>query len=49
MLICHSQITYLEEYFLTNAEIDILNNCATDIARHIPHGSMLVELGSGYV
>ena len=40
-------ITYLEEYYLTNAEIDVLESHAADIARVIVPGSMIVELGSG--
>lgn len=43
------QITYLEEYYLTNAEIDVLRNSARNIAEAIPSGSMVVELGSGLV
>jgi L-histidine Nalpha-methyltransferase / hercynylcysteine S-oxide synthase len=42
------RITYLEEYYLTNAEIDVLNTHADEIAARIPAKSMLVELGSGY-
>ncbi len=41
-------ITYLDEYYLTNAEIDVLTNHADEIARHICAGSLVVELGSGY-
>ncbi|KAH6718083.1 C-type lectin protein [Leptodontidium sp. MPI-SDFR-AT-0119] len=41
------EITYLEEYYLTNAEIDVLRNSARNIAEAIPSGSMVVELGSG--
>ena len=43
------QITYLDEYYLTNAEIEVLETHADAIARRIPEGSRLVELGSGYV
>ena len=41
-------ITYLEEYYLTNAEIEVLTRYASDIARIIQPGSQIVELGSGY-
>ncbi|KAK2624399.1 hypothetical protein QTJ16_006349 [Diplocarpon rosae] len=41
------QITYLEEYYLTNAEIEVLQASARKIAEAIPSGSMVVELGSG--
>ena len=41
-------ITYLEEYYLTNAEIEVLESHADDIARLIPAGSQILELGSGY-
>jgi uncharacterized SAM-dependent methyltransferase len=43
------QITYLEEYYLTNAEIDVLQTSSDSIAKAIPTGSMVVELGSGSV
>ncbi|KAH6614184.1 C-type lectin protein [Boeremia exigua] len=41
------KITYLEEYYLTNAEIEVLETYAEQIARRIQSGSVLVELGSG--
>lgn len=41
------QITYLEEYYLTNAEIDVLTNYADEIAKRIQPGGIVVELGSG--
>ncbi|KAJ3566531.1 hypothetical protein NPX13_g7096 [Xylaria arbuscula] len=41
------KITYLEEYYLTNAEIEVLQRSAATIAEDIPSGSMLIELGSG--
>ncbi|KAF2240140.1 hypothetical protein EV356DRAFT_438136 [Viridothelium virens] len=41
------KITYLEEYYLTNAEIEVLTMYAEQIAQRIPEGSMVVELGSG--
>jgi uncharacterized SAM-dependent methyltransferase len=43
------RITYLEEYYLTNAEIEVLNAHADKIVERIPANSFLVELGSGYV
>ena len=42
------KITYLEEYYLTNAEIEALEEYADRIAERIAPGSMVVELGSGY-
>ncbi|KAK2736391.1 hypothetical protein FQN57_000768 [Myotisia sp. PD_48] len=41
------EITYLDEYYLTNAEIDVLEASAIKIAKRIPENSQLVELGSG--
>ncbi|KAK4543547.1 hypothetical protein LTR36_005442 [Oleoguttula mirabilis] len=41
------RITYLEEYYLTGEEIAVLQEHADSIAGCMPHGSMLVELGSG--
>lgn len=43
------EITYLEEYYLTNAEIDALERYAGRIAERIPHGAQVIELGSGCV
>lgn len=40
-------ITYLDEYYLTNAEIEVLTKYAVEIAQHIQDGSLIVELGSG--
>ncbi|KAL9104046.1 MAG: hypothetical protein Q9163_000943 [Psora crenata] len=40
-------ITYLEEYYLTNYEIEILQKHADEIAGHIQVGSLVLELGSG--
>lgn len=37
------------EYYLTSAEIDILTIHSEKIAKEIPSGSMIVELGSGLV
>lgn len=42
------EITYLEEYYLTNAEIEVLNTYSDSIAKEIPHGVQMIELGSGY-
>ncbi|XXG99181.1 hypothetical protein Hte_005516 [Hypoxylon texense] len=41
------EITYLEEYYLTNYEIQVLRRSATSIAKAIPSGSLVLELGSG--
>ena len=41
-------ITYLDEYYLTNAEIDVLKSYGEQIAQRIQPGSLVVELGSGY-
>ena len=41
------EITYLEEYYLTNAEIETLKTHAEAVARLIEPGSQVVELGSG--
>lgn len=43
------EITYLKEYYLTNAEIEVLENHSSEIAKLVPAGSLLLELGSGYV
>jgi uncharacterized SAM-dependent methyltransferase len=41
------EITYLEEYYLTGAEIEVLEKYADDIAERIQPDSIVVELGSG--
>ena len=41
------EITYLDEYYLTNAEIDVLESYADKIAERIPRGAQVIELGSG--
>ncbi|PHH77447.1 hypothetical protein CDD82_3500 [Ophiocordyceps australis] len=41
------EITYLDEYYLTNCEIGLLKQASTHLAQRIPEGSILVELGSG--
>lgn len=40
-------ITYADEYYLTNCEIELLRQHSDEIARQIEPGSVLVELGSG--
>lgn len=41
------RITYLDEYYLTGDEIEVLEKHASQIAERIPDNSMVVELGSG--
>ncbi|KAK4994701.1 hypothetical protein LTR66_005325 [Elasticomyces elasticus] len=41
------KIMYLEEYYLTNAEIEVLEIHADRIAKRIGAGSLVIELGSG--
>lgn len=41
-------ITYLDEYYLTNAEIEVLENNAAAIADLVPEDCDVLELGSGY-
>lgn len=43
------KITYLDEYYLTNAEIEVLKTHAKRIVERIPDNAQLVELGSGSV
>jgi L-histidine Nalpha-methyltransferase / hercynylcysteine S-oxide synthase len=43
------QITYLEEYYLTDYEIEVLQQSAGAMAANIPSGSIVIELGSGSV
>lgn len=43
------EITYLDEYYLTNAEIQTLETHARTIAERLPENSQIVELGSGCV
>ena len=43
------RITYLDEYYLTEQEIALLEKYANHIADQIPDGAMVVELGSGCV
>src|SRR5258708_2014880 len=37
------QITYLDEYYLTNAEIDVLRSSAEKIVERIAEGTQLIE------
>ncbi|KAI1205698.1 C-type lectin protein [Annulohypoxylon truncatum] len=41
------EITYLDEYYLTNHEIQVLRRSAAGIAKAIPSGALVLELGSG--
>ncbi|KAK5103632.1 hypothetical protein LTS08_003050 [Lithohypha guttulata] len=41
------EITYLDEYYLTNAELNALHNHADTLIEHIPAGARIIELGSG--
>jgi hypothetical protein len=42
------QITHLSEYYLTNAELDILQRHGHEIvAQAVPDGARIVELGAG--
>ncbi|KAJ5279181.1 hypothetical protein N7478_004553 [Penicillium angulare] len=41
------KITFLDEYYLTNTEIDVLTKHAMRIVERIPDNAQLVELGSG--
>ncbi|EXJ78765.1 hypothetical protein A1O1_09167 [Capronia coronata CBS 617.96] len=41
------EITYVDDYYLTNAEIQSLETHANDIVARFPDGARLVELGSG--
>lgn len=43
------EITYLDEYYLTNAEIEVLTAHARTIAERMPDSAQLIELGSGCV
>lgn len=44
-----AEITYLDEYYLTNNEIEALEKYSKAIAEMISAGSMVIELGSGSV
>lgn len=43
------QITYLDEYYLTGYEMELLRQASAELASAIPAGAMVVELGSGLV
>ena len=43
------KITYLEEYYPTNAEIEVLETHSRRLAEKIPSNAQLLELGSGCV
>lgn len=43
------KITYLDEYYLTNTEIEVLTANAKRIVERIPKNAQVVELGSGSV
>lgn len=43
------KITYLEEYYPTNTQIEVLETHAKRIVERLPENAQLVELGSGYV
>ncbi|KAL2642755.1 hypothetical protein R1flu_010342 [Riccia fluitans] len=43
----YEEITKLEEYYPFQAEEDLLNTHADEIAIHIPEGTIVVELGCG--
>ncbi|CAG8475294.1 11925_t:CDS:2 [Funneliformis caledonium] len=41
------QITYLDEYYLTSAELNVLRDKVDRIIEYIPDGSSVIELGAG--
>ncbi|KAF4263458.1 hypothetical protein KXX13_003174 [Aspergillus fumigatus] len=41
------EITYVDEYYLTNAEIEVLQNHSKKIVERVPENAQLLELGSG--
>ena len=41
-------ITYLDEYYVTDAEIEVIQNYANEIVETVSAGSLVLELGSGY-
>lgn len=43
------EITYLDEYYLTNNEIEALKTSSREIAEMVLPGAMIIELGSGCV
>ena len=48
-IISRSWTNHMGRYYPTNAEIEVLEAYAEQIARRVQPGSVLVELGSGYV
>ena len=42
------EITYLDDYYLTGAELEILREIADQLAANLQEGSVIMELGSGY-
>ncbi|KAG0005925.1 hypothetical protein BGZ65_009870 [Modicella reniformis] len=43
----YDEITYLEEYYLAQEEIEILERDGDKLVEHIPDNSVVVELGAG--
>ncbi|KAL8921218.1 MAG: hypothetical protein Q9208_005829 [Pyrenodesmia sp. 3 TL-2023] len=41
------EISYLDEYYLTNVEIELLQEHAINLATMVPEGCIVLELGSG--
>ncbi|KAI8072481.1 hypothetical protein BC940DRAFT_330631 [Gongronella butleri] len=41
------KITYLDDYYLTNAELSILRDQADNIADRVQDGTVIIELGAG--
>ncbi|KAI9301601.1 hypothetical protein BJ944DRAFT_243125 [Cunninghamella echinulata] len=41
------QITYLNEYYLTDCEANILERYADELADRVKNGTVLIELGAG--
>lgn len=41
------QITYLDEYYLTDCEADILEKHADQLADRVKNGTVIIELGAG--
>jgi uncharacterized SAM-dependent methyltransferase len=42
------KITYADEYYLTNCEINIFENYAQEMVSNLRNGDCLIELGCGY-
>lgn len=43
------KITYTDDYYLTNCEIDIFKRYGAEMTDYVTDGSILVELGVGFV